>query len=134
MSCLPNNDCNFEVASKTGTVLVTENSSASDEDVSERSETDVTPSIYLPPQFLADDPDFVDHSVKRHHNPKVLLPDGLGGVTAVDSQIVRIQHRGQTVELKTLPAEKKRFRQMWINIVSIILGGLFLWIFFKWVL
>ena len=90
--------------------------------------------IFLPPKFLADDPDFVDHSVSGQRSSRVLLPDGAGGVSAVDSNIVRIEHRGQTVELKALSPEKKRFRQRWINIVSILLGAAFLWMFFRWIL
>ena len=86
----------------------------------------------LPPQFLADDPDFVDYRVKSGHQQRILLPDSGGGVQSVDGNIVRIQHKGQTYELVALSPDQRRKRQQLINIVSIAVGAIFLFLFFRW--
>lgn len=84
----------------------------------------------LPPKFLADDPDFVDFSLGGRHNQKILLPDGSGGVTSVQQNIVKIQHKGKTIELVALSPDEKRKRQLWINTASIGLGILLMVLFF----
>ena len=86
----------------------------------------------LPRKFLADDPDFVDHRVSRNQHEKVLLPDGGGGVQSVDGNIVRIKHKGQMIELVALSPEQRQKRQRLVNLVSIVLGAVFLLLFFLW--
>ena len=87
----------------------------------------------LPKKFLADDPGFVDRSVSGRSERKVLIPDGKGGLKSVDQQVVRIQHRGETVELVAMSEEDRLKRQRLINVLAILFGIVFLLLFF-WLL
>jgi len=88
----------------------------------------------LPKKFLADDPDFADRSLGRSGARNVLLPDGRGGLKSVDGRIVKIEHKGETIELIALPEHERIKRQRIINFASIFIGViffvLFFWLFF----
>lgn len=84
----------------------------------------------LPPQFLVADPEFVDHRIQTENRQFVLLPDGKGGVKSIDENIIRIEHRGRTVELVALPPAEKRRRQRIINFVFMAIGIVVLIILF----
>ena len=98
----------------------------------EKSTPDVRSSVehLLPPRFLVADPDFVDRRIQKGSSQFVLLPDGKGGVKSIDENIIRIEHRGRTVELVALPPAEKRKRQRIVNLVFIAIGILFLIVFF----
>ncbi len=83
----------------------------------------------LPPLFLVADPDFVAHRIQKGSSQFILLPDGKGGVKSINENIIRIEHRGRTVELVALPAGEKRKRQRIVNFVFIAIGILFLIVF-----
>ena len=72
----------------------------------------------LPPKFLVEDPDF--QGLDRGEN--VFLPDGKGGITSVKRNVVKVQHKGKTVELVALSPEKRRRQQLIWNCVWIFLG------------
>ena len=78
----------------------------------------------LPPKFLVDDPDFQGYQDQE----KVLLPDGKGGITSVKRNVVKVQHKGQTIELIALTPQQRRRRQLIWNCVWIGIGILFLWL------
>ena len=86
----------------------------------------------LPPKFLADDPELVHHSHSRKGQQKILLPDGSGGVQSVENNIVRIEHKGQIVELIALSPQQRQKRQRLTNFIAVLLGALFLILFFLW--
>ena len=81
----------------------------------------------LPPKFLIYDPDF-DTNMDGDH---VFLPDGKGGITSVKRNVVKVKHKGQTVELIALSAEKKRQWQLIWNFIWIFAGILFLALVFS---
>ena len=85
---------------------------------------------FLPNKFLADDPNFIDRSVERSGTRKVLIPDGRGGMQSVDERIVKIEHKGEIIELIALPEHERQKRQRIINFVSIAIGVLFFVLFF----
>lgn len=87
----------------------------------------------LPKKFLADDPDFIDRSLGRQGARNVLIPDGRGGMQRVDERIVKIEHKGEMIELIALPENERRKRQRITNFVSILIGVLF-FVFFFWLL
>lgn len=84
----------------------------------------------LPEKFLADDPDFFDRRVGRSGSRRVLIPDGRGGMQSVDELIVKVEHQGEMIELVALPAHERRRRQRIVNFVSVVIGALFMLIFF----
>ena len=89
------------------------------------------PNELLPKKFLADDPEFVDHRMRPGGlGARVLLPDGKGGVNSVDRNVVRIEHRGKLIDLQALPPEQRRRRQIVVNLVSIVIGAIFILLFF----
>ena len=100
----------------------------------ESAEEPVEPYVsVLPKKFLADDPDFVDPALSGTANNRVLLPDGAGGLTSVVRNVVKIQHRGKTIELLKLTDEERRRWRFWTSAISIVIGVLFIILFF-WLL
>ena len=122
----------FRVESETEITEVQEINTDSKVLVETKEETVAYVSV-LPRKFLADDPDFVDSSLSGKSSNRVLLPDGTGGVTSVGRNVVKIQHRGQTIELIKFSDEERRRWRFWTNSISIGIGILFIAIFF-WLL
>ena len=83
----------------------------------------------LPAPFLVDDPQRMGAMVNRD-NPKILLPDATDGTRQLDRRLVKIEYKGQTVELVSrTPEEQTRYRNI-VNIISMLLGLVFIFIAF----
>lgn len=53
---------------------------------------------------------------------RIVLPSSDGGVVSVDANTVRIVEDGESIELKILPAAKKRQRRALRNTLAILIG------------
>ncbi len=83
----------------------------------------------LPAPFLIDDPQRVTRG-KSRDTTKVMLPDEAEGTRQLDRRLVKIEYKGQTVELiSRTPEEQIRYRNR-VNFVSMLLGLLFILIAF----
>ncbi len=83
----------------------------------------------LPTPFLVDDPQQMSVLVQRD-DTKILLPDADEGTRQLDRRLVRIEYKGQTVELVSrTPTEQKHYRMI-VNAISMLLGLLFIAIAF----
>ena len=83
----------------------------------------------LPAPFLIDDPQAVA-SGPRRDTTKVMLPDKNQGTRELDRRLVKVEYKGQTVELVSrTPEEQIRYRNR-VNFVSMLLGLLFILIAF----
>lgn len=124
-------ECRHQFAS-----AATVSSMESSNEINQNEDADSIANAYeslLPKKFLADDPEFVDRSMSATASGRVLLPDGSGGVTSVGRHVVKVQHRGHTIELVKLTDEERRRWRFWTNTISIALGVLFIALFF-WLL
>lgn len=95
-------------------------------DVDEARERRAKLSALLPPKFLIADPDF-----EGGGSETVMIPDGKGGIASVKRNVVKVQHKGKTVELITLTPEERRRRQAFWNCIWVIAGVLFFWLVFS---
>ena len=83
----------------------------------------------LPAPFLIDDPQRIIRG-KSRDTTKVMLPDEAEGTRQLDRRLVKIEYKGQTVELiSRTPEEQIRYRNR-VNFVSMLLGLLFILIAF----
>ncbi len=83
----------------------------------------------LPAPFLVEDPQRMGALVSRD-NTKIMLPDATDGTRQLDRRLVKIEYKGQTVELVSrTPEEQTRYRNS-VNFISMLLGLVFILIAF----
>lgn len=84
----------------------------------------------LPPRFDVLDPQQL--ALRRRHDSdqKVILPDGKGGLSKVDDRFVTITHKGEEINLISLPPEQLRRKRQIQNSIAIIIGAIVLAIVF----
>ena len=80
----------------------------------------------LPPTFTVPDPARMNRLSRTSGNESVLLPDGSGGLQAVDDRMVTIFHQGQEYQLVAMTPAQRRRRRLIHNLVAIVIGGLLL--------
>ena len=79
----------------------------------------------LPTPFLVEDPERISNLQSRR-NTKVVLPDSSEGTRQLDQRLVKIQYKGETVELiSRTPEEQARYRRL-VNLVSMLIGLMFI--------
>ena len=106
-----------------------ESNAASPDDSSATSDPLATVLSALPMPFLVEDPQRISNLQSRK-NTKVLLPDSTEGTRQLDQRLVKIQYKGETVELiSRTPEEQARYRRA-VNLVSMLIGMLFIIIAF----
>ena len=93
----------------------------------------------LPPRFTVEDPEedaAIRSDVPTAKEHEVILPDGEGGYTRVDSRVVHVERDGEILQLKAPTKESRAFNRMVQNVFSIGLGILILvlafWILIYW--
>ncbi len=85
----------------------------------------------LPPKFQFDDPESLNFRRAENAAFKIRLPDSDGGTQTIDARIVRVEHKGQMIELIALTPEQRRRRRRISNAISILLAIVMLWIAYK---
>ncbi|MCH2182897.1 MAG: hypothetical protein MK108_12910 [Mariniblastus sp.] len=100
-----------------------------EQDESTREATGLPVAGALPAPFLIDDPQSIASGHQRD-TTKVMLPDEAEGARQFDRRLVKIEYKGQIVELVSrTPEEQIRYRNR-VNFVSMLLGLLFILIAF----
>jgi len=84
---------------------------------------------WLPPKFDVYDPSRLRNRARSSN--QVILPSSDGGIQTVDQRIVTIEYKGEKYRLVALSPEAKKRRQWIINLISIALALLALFVTFK---
>ena len=81
----------------------------------------------LPPKFLAG-----SSTAPSALGPNELrLPNSEGGSDSIDDRVVKIQHKGQVIELVKLTDEQRKRRRLIYNSIAIALGIGMLWLAYQ---
>ena len=62
---------------------------------------------------------------------EILLPNADGGTDTLDQRTVRIEHKGEIVELAVLTPEQRRRRRIIYNGIAFVMAAVMLWVAYK---